>query len=162
MKRVKEKLYEKFEQSSDPIEDLNIGIPELRELRKSYKEYEKFLSFNGEDLDFTEVIDIINHLKNVIPYYVVFYFNQKYKLNIEIRGAAYSNFKYSQIYGGTTFAIGKIKGYTLQFDLSNSGLSININFVKNFSIIEKTPQCKSIHRLETAFLKICKKLGILF
>jgi hypothetical protein len=144
-------INEKFTEKSDPIEDMGIGIPELRELRKSYKEFEKFLKFEG-DLDFDEVIDTLNHLKTIIPYYVIYYLNEKYKLNLKVIEDTYGIFKYPRIYGGEVFAKGK---FGIEISLSNSGLSVKMN-IRN----QSTPQCKSIHRLEAAFLKICKKENI--
>jgi len=46
---------EKFSEETDPIEDLGIGVPELRELQKNYKEIEEYINFNIEDLNFDEV-----------------------------------------------------------------------------------------------------------
>jgi hypothetical protein len=150
MKHVKEKLYEKFEEKSDPVEDMGIGVPELQELRKSYKEVEKYINFDIEDLNFDEVYTTLMNLKKIIPYTVVFYFNQKYNLKIKLHGP---------FYGGNVFATGRIAGNKLLFHLSNSGLSVMIT-ISGSAIHEETPQCKSIHRLEAAFLKECKKLGI--
>lgn len=65
MKRVKEKLYEKFEESSDPIEDLNIGIQQY--IKNCYENIENLL----ESIECNEYLSnydmwIINGWKRIL------------------------------------------------------------------------------------------------
>jgi len=145
-------INEKFTEETDPIEDMGIGIPEMRELRKNYEKLGDFINFDVEDLNFGDVILTLDKLKNIIFHTVVFYFNQKYNLNIEIREGY-------NVYN--TFGVAKIPGYMFEFSKSNSGMSVDIKLWKKGGFdIDKTPQCKSIHRLEDAFLKMCKRNNI--
>jgi hypothetical protein len=141
-------INEKFTSDSDPIEDLNIGTPELHELNKKYREFGEMLKSDMKDLNFHEVILTTNELGNIIPCFIVLYFNQKYNLNIEM-------LKYW--YKGMNFAKGTKNGYSFYFIISNSGMSVTINIYKGpGNFISRTPQCRSMQRLEKAFLKVCK------
>lgn len=86
----------------------------------------------------------------------MFYFNRKYNLNIK----AEKDINYYD----ALFTRGNISNYNLQFCKSGSGKSIYIEFYtggfswkNNFG---ETARCRSIHRLENAFLKKCKELDI--
>lgn len=148
MKLVKEHINEKFTSESDPIDDLNIGIPELRELNKTYKEFGQILKSDMKNLDFHDALIKIGSLGKIVPYGIMLYFNEKYKLNIEML---------TYWYNGTNFAKGTKNGYNFYFCISNSGMSVMINIFKGAGkFICSTKQCRSMLRLEKDFLKICK------
>jgi len=152
MKLLREILYEKFtdDSESDPIRDMGIGHPEIVELQKDAKKISDFANVSNEDLDFKDVIYALKNLKNIVVYTSTFYLCRKYNIKTE---------KTKHRWGGDYIKY-TLKNYELTFDTSISGMSITITFYKNNNYQTSTTQCRSIKRLELAFLKACKELNI--
>jgi hypothetical protein len=81
-------------------------------------------------------------------------------LNIKIE----KNITYFHNLFATAPATPELNGYELNFEKSSSGRSITIRFIPSSSRRQlrwdATAGCRSIHRLESSFLKKCKELEI--
>jgi hypothetical protein len=141
---------EKFSEESDPIEDLNVGIPELNKLKKDYEEFKFFFNLN-ETLNFDVVTNLLDNLHDVIAYAAVFHFREKYgiKIDLKLDPNEFALPRYD------SFATGKIENYIFNFQYSTTANSIRIS-MHTLKGLKSTPNCRSIRGLDVSFKKLCK------
>jgi len=167
-------INEKFTEDSDAIHDMGIGEVEYRNLVNAYKELDKYMNFDVEDLDFSKVIETLNYLRRISAYNVARYFNTKYNFYVKIDP------KNSM---GGIFAEADLEGtdYKLQFDTSGPGKMVGISFFNKktgriatngtrildpkYAWARTVPReikgaGRSIHALDNRFRNYCKILNI--
>ena len=143
-------IAEKFDEETDPIEDMGIGNPEMQELNKNYKKLQGFINFEVEDLDFKEVIDVLDNLKKINSYTLIHYLNNKYGFGFKLIDKGDSD----------PIAEAFMNNVELYISCSNSKVSMNMTIISPYGERHTTSNCRTIHTLEWQIQKIYKKMKV--
>ena len=162
-------INEKFsEETTDPVHDMGIGEVEYERLQRAYKQLEKYMQFDMEDIEFADVIRTLDYLRRISAYNVSSYFNRIYTFGIRIdpKNAM-----------GDKFATGTIgENYKIEFFTSGPGKMVYISIADKYGdlIPIRTIQrenwqqdtryaegvSRTLHGLHAKFLYFCKLLKI--
>lgn len=158
-KLVKEHINEKFEEESDSIQDMGIGIPEFREIYSSLKDVNTLITSQiDSSFNIEKALQSVDSIQKFIFVATKYFVKEKFNLDMTIR--IYDQ----QMAHITEFGTVKIGTIVLTFKINgkNNDMWFTISEVKynNRKYIQTSAKCKTFEKLEREIRKTIDKFGL--